>query len=67
MSIYLLHDNGIHGGISYHRLENWTLEHNNTGKSPQKCYSRIDEGMDKLTEVGEKYARVRVLMQCYAS
>ena len=28
----------------------FSIEHNNTGKSPQKCCSCIDEGMDKLTE-----------------
>ena len=28
----------------------FTIEHNNTGKSPQKYYSCIDDGMDKLTE-----------------
>ena len=29
----------------------FTMEHNNTGKSPQKRYSCTDEGMDKLTEI----------------
>ena len=28
----------------------FSIEQNNTGKSPQKCCSFIDEGMNKLTE-----------------
>ena len=28
----------------------FAMEHNNTGKSSQKCFSCIDEDMDKLTE-----------------
>ena len=28
----------------------FSIEHNNTGKSPQKCCSCIDEGMNKPTE-----------------
>ncbi len=36
------------------------MEHHNTGKTPQKCYSCIDEGMDKLTVDMVKYVRARV-------
>ena len=40
------------------------MEHN-TGKSQQKCYSRINDGMDKLTEDKVKYVRARLLLtQC---
>ena len=38
----------------------FAMEHNNTGKSPQKRYSYTDEGMDKLTEDKAKEARARV-------
>ena len=38
----------------------FTMEHNNTGKSPQKHYSCTDEGMDKLTEDKAKEARARL-------
>ena len=41
----------------------FTMEHNTTGKSPQKRYSCIDDGMDKLTEDKAKKARARVLTQ----
>ena len=36
------------------------MEHHNTGKTPQKCYSCIDKGMDKLTEDMAKYVRARI-------
>ena len=63
--VYLSHDTGIHDGINCQLIGvgNWRLEHNNTGKSPQKCYSCIDKGMDKLTEHKAKFARARVLTQ----
>ena len=41
----------------------FTMEHNNTGKSPKKCYSCKNEGMDKLTEDKVKILRARVLTQ----
>ena len=46
-----MYDNEIHDGISYQVIGvgNWRLEHN-TGKSTEKCYNCIDEGMVKLTE-----------------
>ena len=43
------------------------MEPNNTGKSPQKCYSRVDEDMDELTEDKVKYARAKVLTQSVLS
>ena len=45
----------------------FTMEHNNTGKSPQKRYSCTDVGMDKLTEDKAKEARARVLTQMVLS
>ena len=36
------------------------MEHHNTGKTPQKCYSCIDEGKDKLKVDMVKYVRARV-------
>ena len=38
------------------------MKPNNTGKSPQKCYSRVDEDMDELTEDKVKYARAKVYL-----
>ena len=65
--VYLSYDTGIHDGINCQLIGvgNWTLEHNNTGKSPQKCYSCIDEGMDKLTEYKAKFARQGYLHKCH--
>ena len=45
----------------------FSREYNNTGKSPQKCYSCIDEGIDKLTEDKGKYIRAGVLTQMTCS
>ena len=39
------------------------MEHHNTGKTPQNCYSCIDEGKDKLTVDMVKYVRARLLSQ----
>ena len=66
LSIYQLYAHyGIHDGILHQSigLGNWRLEHNNTGKSPQKCSSCIDEGIDKPTEDKVKFARARVRTQ----
>ena len=41
----------------------FSIEQKNTGKSPQKCCSCIDEGMNKLTEEKAKYTRARVFTQ----
>ena len=38
----------------------FSMEHHNTGKTPQKCYSCIVEGMHKLTEDTATYVRTRV-------
>ena len=41
------------------------MEHKKTGKSRQKCYSRINDGLDKLT--GDKFKDIRarlLLTQC---